>query len=264
MECFWLVRDRKRSKREPDRILPDGCPEWIVHVQDVFARQVDARWIEQPKSFLAGTLSRPWLLRAGERVCTLGIRFKPGALAILFDWDLSKTADREIDIVGRLGSEARLLVSAICKQRSARAMFAAAEKHLHRLASSRFDRVPASQRAVDRIRSSRGRLRVESLAKSIGTSRRTLERVFRRELGISPKQYARIVRLNAVLESLSVGERARVTELALDAGYFDEAHLSRDFRKLAGRRATSKQPDGELARQFTRPERLRALLFDTR
>jgi len=88
-----------------------------------------------------------------------------------------------------------------------------------------------------------------------------MQRVFARDLGISPKLYARIVRLNAVLATLDETERARAVDLALDAGYFDQAHLLRDFRLLAGRTpSVGRDADGEMARHFTHPERLKALL----
>jgi hypothetical protein len=64
-----------------------------------------------------------------------------------------------------------------------------------------------------------------------------------------------------VLAGLDAAERTSAVDLALAAGYFDQAHLLRDFRSLAGRgpRAGGEQ-DGELARHFTRPERLQLLL----
>lgn len=85
---------------------------------------------------------------------------------------------------------------------------------------------------------------------------------FARDLGIGPKLYARIVRLNAVLATLDDAERAKAVDLALDAGYFDQAHLLRDFRALAGRTpGAGREGDGEMARHFTHPERLRTLLI---
>lgn len=88
-----------------------------------------------------------------------------------------------------------------------------------------------------------------------------MERAFARDLGIRPKVYARIVRLNAVLATLDDAERPRAVDLALESGYFDQAHLLRDFRLLAGRTPRSRrESDGEMARHFTDPRRLRALL----
>lgn len=260
VECFWVVRDRSRQ-RTPDRILPDGCPEWIIHAGDAFERENAGRWVRQPKSFLAGTLSRPLLVRGGKHVCTLGIRFRPGAAAVLLDIDLSRTADREVDLAPLLKEGATALVAAVCGARTTRQMLSAAQDCLLKIATPRLQRVPKSRVAVDRLRASQGRIRVDALAKSHGVARRTLERWFQRELGISPKQYARIVRLNSVLASMSATERSRIVEVALDAGYFDEAHLLLDFRALAGRKPRSgRETDGKLARHFTRPERLRALL----
>ena len=80
LECSWAVWDpRRRDERPSEHIVPDGCPELIVHLAEPFARQVDGRWRRQPVAFLAGTLSRPWTLRAGPRLRTFGVRFRPGA-----------------------------------------------------------------------------------------------------------------------------------------------------------------------------------------
>ncbi len=86
----------------------------------------------------------------------------------------------------------------------------------------------------------------------------------RESWGIPPKLFARIVRLNAFLERSGEGTRERMVDLALDAGYFDQAHLLLDFRVLAGRSpGRERGTDGDLARHFTLPARLRALFaFD--
>jgi transcriptional regulator GlxA family with amidase domain len=116
------------------------------------------------------------------------------------------------------------------------------------------------QRAVELILKARGQTRMDDVARTLGFSRRRLERAFARELGIPPKLYARIVRLNAVLAVLDESERPHAVDLALDAGFFDQAHLLRDFRILAGRTpSASRESDGEMARHFTHPRRLRAL-----
>jgi AraC-like DNA-binding protein len=262
IECFWVVRDRRRrQQRAPNRILPDGCPEWIIHAGDPFERCVDQRWLPQPRSFLAGTLTRPWLIRSGASVRTVGIRFKPGAAAVLLDLSLVGTADREIDLVRELQEPARRLIRSVCGARTTVRMLDVAQDELLHLVAPRLHRVPKTRAAIERLVTTRGKVRIDTLATSLGVSRRTLERRFDAELGISPKQYARIVRFNAVLSESAERERTQLVDLALAAGYFDEAHLLRDVRSLAGRKLRrDARDDGELARHFTRPERLRMLL----
>lgn len=262
VECFWVVRDsRRRTNRAPDRILPDGCPEWIVHAADSFARHAGGRWHVQPRSFIAGTLSRPWLVRAGPQVRTLGIRFRPGALAALFGTSLAGTCDREIVLGSVVGLKARRLPAAVRRERTTLGMMRTAEDELLRIAAPRLDRRPVTQGAVQLVLRSRGRQRIDAVADTLGWPRRRLERAFGRELGISPKLYARIVRLNAALAALQGTERVRAIDVALDAGYFDQAHLLHDFRLLAARTpAVDRKADGPMARHFTRASRLQALL----
>src|SRR5262245_6397074 len=188
IECLWVVSDRaRRPPRPAERILPDGCPEWIIHAGDPFERRVGERWVRQPSSFLAGTLSRPWQVRGGRRVATLGIRFKPGGAATLLRIDLTGTADREVDLARRAGKVVAHLPAAVRRASVPAKMLAAARAELQALVADRVLTVPATRRAVERIVASRGRVRVEALARGVHMSRRTLERAFQRELGISPK-----------------------------------------------------------------------------
>ena len=261
VECLWLASDPRARPRQPERVVPDGCPELILHLLDPFARQHGARFVVQPRAFLAGTLTRPWLLRAGRRVLTLGVRFRPGGVTAVLPVKMKEATDRETALAAIVGSAAaRALGRSLRGARSEAARFAAAESWLiARLASVR-PREGGASAAVRLLLDARGALRIDDVARALGCSRRRLERSFSRELGIRPKLFARIVRLNAVLAGLDAAERASAVDVALAAGYFDQAHLLRDFRGLAGRTPrASRERDGELARHFTDPERLRLL-----
>ena len=86
--------------------------------------------------------------------------------------------------------------------------------------------------AVVRIERSGGALRIRALAKELGTSQDPLEKRFRRSIGASPKQFAKIVRFLRVVRGFERG--TPLTELAQAAGYFDQPHLVRDFRAVTG------------------------------
>jgi transcriptional regulator GlxA family with amidase domain len=121
---------------------------------------------------------------------------------------------------------------------------------------------PAEARpAIDAVLKARGQVRMADLARQLGWTTRRLERAFLQHTGIRPKLFARIVRLNAVLARLDATQREAAVDLALEAGYFDQAHLLRDFRALAGRTPRAgRDSDGEMSRHFTLPARLQSLL----
>jgi AraC-like DNA-binding protein len=263
VECVWTISGpRVSSPRAPERVLPDGCPELIVHLGDPFARWIDERWVVQPRAFLAGTLSRPWVLRAGRRVDTIGIRFRAGETTGILPLSMAGARDRELPLAGIVGRvAASLLVRSLRAARTGAQKRAAAEQWVALRLAEAPPRRSSVAPAVALIREGSGQARIDDVARSLGWSRRRMERGFARDLGIRPKVYARIVRLNAVLATLDEAERPRAVDLALDAGYFDQAHLLRDFRMLAGRTPRAgRESDGEMARHFTDPRRLKALL----
>lgn len=92
---------------------------------------------------------------------------------------------------------------------------------------------PATRTAMDRLTTGRGDVRVGSLARELEVSSRHLNGLFRREVGMSAKRLARILRFGRALEHLA-GSRDDLASLAQACGYYDQAHLNRDFRDLAG------------------------------
>lgn len=88
--------------------------------------------------------------------------------------------------------------------------------------------------AWSRLVDSAGRVRVETLAAEEGWSRKHLARRFQIEVGQSPKTVARILRFENAQRRAQAHPRAGWSEIALDCGYADQAHLIREFRQLAG------------------------------
>jgi AraC-like DNA-binding protein len=80
---------------------------------------------------------------------------------------------------------------------------------------------------------SEGSMRIGDVADEIGWSRRHFGEKLRAETGITPKQAARILRFERVGKLLRQG-RFDLAELALECGYYDQAHLSNEWRALAG------------------------------
>jgi transcriptional regulator GlxA family with amidase domain len=89
------------------------------------------------------------------------------------------------------------------------------------------------------IEARRGHVRLEALAKRHATSSRQLERQFEQQLGITPKQFVDVTRFR---HAQTLIESARGTgslaQIALDAGYYDQSHLTRHFKRFTGKPPT--------------------------
>jgi AraC-like DNA-binding protein len=84
--------------------------------------------------------------------------------------------------------------------------------------------------AADRLTSAK----VNTVASDLGVSERHLRRVFRETLGVSPKEFARLERFHRALREARNGGRASWANIAVEAGYYDQAHLIAEFRAISG------------------------------
>lgn len=111
--------------------------------------------------------------------------------------------------------------------------FALLDEVLAARAVSPVEPQPELGEAWRRMRGADGRVRVAELAGEVGWSRRHLGQRFRAELGLAPKQAARVLRFERAGRSLRRG-RTDLAALAAECGYYDQAHLTNEWRALAG------------------------------
>lgn len=117
------------------------------------------------------------------------------------------------------------------------------------------------ERAVELLDDADGDLRIAALAKQLGTGLRTLQTRFLAAVGMTPKEYARVRRLQALLHTLDT-ERSAIADAAARHGFNDQAHATHDLLRWTGTtparlvRALRADPDGgdalRLAAAFVR------------
>jgi transcriptional regulator GlxA family with amidase domain len=79
-----------------------------------------------------------------------------------------------------------------------------------------------------------GAMRIDDVAAAAGTTGRHLERLFQREIGTTPKRFARVLRFQAAANQMLNGDTSSLVDVSADAGYFDQAHMVREFVSFAG------------------------------
>ena len=157
----------------------------------------------------------------------------PLAARMIFGIPMHELARRVVSLEDVLGREAGLLEERLFAAPTWEGRFEIVEGALAR----RFERAepppPDVEWAWRRVRSAGGRLRVETLAAELGCSRKHLAARFREYVGLPPKLFARLVRFRHAAELLEASPHAGLAEVALACGYYDQAHMDRDFRDFA-------------------------------
>ena len=84
------------------------------------------------------------------------------------------------------------------------------------------------------LRSTGGGAPIKTLADESGWSQRLFIKRFREHVGVAPKTFARLVRFDRAVTAVRSPDKRSLGEIAFDCGYFDQSHMNRDFRELAG------------------------------
>ena len=203
------------GREEPLRILPDGCIDVLVSGQD---------------AFVVGTMTRALVLPACAPTRTVAVRFRPGGATPFLRLPAHELTDRQIDCqdLGASWLTCNALLEAEELSTSLRLLERALLAQLTRVDAPN----PLVAQAV-RVLNGPAQPSVAELARSLGLSRQHLGRAFRAHVGISPKALSKVARMQRAVACMQRG-RATLALAAAHAGYFDEAHMDRDFRQLVG------------------------------
>ena len=165
--------------------------------------------------------------------CIFGIKFHPGAFYPFLRKPISAIADTSIlaTEIFSDAADAEKEVLTCCRDGS---MVQAATNFLMAHPPSRDPRVHDARHAVEQIARDRNVTRVEHLVARCGIGERTLQRLFDRYVGASPRSVIKRYRIYEALESMTAKTRAEWADLAQNLGYFDQAHFINDFKKLVG------------------------------
>jgi len=99
------------------------------------------------------------------------------------------------------------------------------------------NRIPENdriQRAISKILKHRGQVKVKELTEQLFITERTLERDFMSQVGLTPKQFAKIIQFQCSLNQLTQKKINKLTEVGLDSGFADQSHFIRAFKKYTG------------------------------
>jgi AraC-like DNA-binding protein len=235
VRCVWLLFAPPSANPAPQPVVPDGCAEIVLNLADPFRRLRDGgRWETQPRSMVVGQITEAVVIAPSGSVDLLGIRLQPwGAFSVL-----PVPATDLLDVLLPLDMLATDMARDLPDELRAESTPATrAERVFGYLARQRRNTPPGPRARARAIVAEATRqpaaTTVRRLAARLGLGERQVERELNRHVGLRPKMLLRIARFQHALSLARADESLSWSAVAARAGYYDQAHLTHEFRRFA-------------------------------
>ncbi len=224
-----------------ERVLPSGCAHIVLSLSRDFLTDCAEGGSEQrtAPALMVGQRSVYEVIATSDLVDLAGVLFAPGALpALVADRaDLLSNRNIPLDQVWR-GFTDRLR-SRMLEGRSPETRLRILERSLASdllpgRAHRGLDRHPAVEFALEQFARGSNRLSIAEMARRSGWSERRFSQIFREQVGFAPNVWRRLQRFQRAVRQLRAGVEVRWAELAIECGFYDQAHLANEFRSFSG------------------------------
>ena len=235
VKCYWTLVSPKSVHEERQRIVPDGCMEMIFHAGDLYRQYLpEEAFIVQPRYFIFGQITQPLEITATGETRIFAVRFHPDGSLPIINMPIREMDNKAVSLEQLFGGKGNKLGERVCAEKDVNKQIELVEIFLLQQIQKQETRDRIAALSVQALLGLKGQLSVDELAVQLQVHRRKLERNFATLIGLSPKQLAKIIRLQAALKMMGERKYNNLTELAYENGYFDQAHFIKDFREFTG------------------------------
>ena len=240
ISCYWTLEVPADKDVQRQRIVPDGTIEMAFILGDDIKRYTsEEEFIIQPRSMVLGQIIEPFYIEPTGTVNTFAIRFYPYGFANFVSVPIKDLAKTETPIEVLFGEEAaKKLEQDIIQATGTEQRIEIIESFLQNKLN---EQVMVSnivtnivRETIDTLLATKGNASITDILKGDLSKRRQLERMFVKQVGVSPKQLGKLIRLQSALKMLLNQEDESLTNIAYSSEYYDQAHFIKDFKEFTG------------------------------
>lgn len=236
VKCYWTLEDADDTKPERQQIVPDGCMEMIFQLGNVYKQYTpNDEFVLQPRNFVFGQITQTLEIEATGRTQTFAVRFHPDGFKPFATLPLTAMENRAVPLDELFGIEGQQLETTMLAANNLEAQIVLIESFLRSRLQTPYAIDWITKESVSTLLALQGQVSVGALSETVNVHRRQLERKFADVIGLSPKQLAKMIRLQTTLRQLSVNPGTSLTELAHVGQYYDQAHFIKDFKEFTGK-----------------------------
>jgi AraC-like DNA-binding protein len=190
--------------------------------------------IEPGMAHIVGIVTRKFSRLLEDEGWVFGIKFKPGAFYPFVQTPISTFTDKTISLAVLFGERGIRFEAAMRAVTTDAEKVSLCEDFLHQLAPAHDENVTLVKQIVEVINTERTITKVDDLVSRFKLNKRSLQRLFSHYVGVSPKWVIQRYRLHEATAQVSAGEVVDWSKLAVELGYFDQAHFIKDFKTMVG------------------------------
>lgn len=222
---FWELKGEENDNHW-ERIFPDGCPGLLINLGDTCKTDNGHSIMEHGKTYLVGAMTSFKDSYMNENTHLVGICLKPSAFSSFFSYaSLHEIKNQTIEFDKNLSfNKDKFFVKNY-------------ENYLNQFFIDREIRNENKiLETIKHIQASNGTLSIERLSKRNDISIRQLERKFNETIGLTPKEFSNIIRVQHALDLIENSKHTRsLLDIAFECGFYDHSHLTNAIKQHTGR-----------------------------
>lgn len=234
VDLFWLYEGYRQS-HALEHCLPTGTTELVINLREdrvrIYDRQDVRRFQTLPGALMCGTHSEFFVIDTEEQFAVMGVHFKPGGAFPFFKLPAGEVRNQHVALADLWGARTGELRERLLAAPTPEAKFHVLETILLAQLLRPLVRHPAVAFALRYLPHADS---MAAVTEQIGLSQRRFIELFDAQVGLTPKLYARVQRFQQVLRLTQRQTEVDWAQVALQCGYFDQAHFSHDFKAFSG------------------------------